>query len=195
MQPQGQPHGPCLRLGEPVPPFEAISHLGPVKFTDYRGKWLVLFSYPADFTPVCTSEVVAFSRIYDGLKNLGCALLALSTDSVDTHLPWLQAIENWMGEVIRFPVIGDANGKLARAYGLVMPNLSPTQAARCTLIIDEEQVLQAFTVYPPNVGRNTEEVLRLVKALQTTGGKNVATPANWQPDDRLILLPGPAAKC
>ncbi|MBD0255015.1 MAG: redoxin domain-containing protein [Cytophagales bacterium] len=195
MQPQGQPHSTCLRLGEPVPPFEAISHLGPVKLADYRGKWLVLFSYPADFTPVCTSEVVAFSRIHDGLKSQGCALLGLSTDSVAQHLPWLQAIENWMGEVIRFPVIGDANGKLAHAYGLVMPGLSPLQAARCTLVIDPDQVLQAFIAYPSNVGRDVEEVLRLVKALQTTQGKHVATPANWQPDDLLISLSTPAANC
>jgi peroxiredoxin (alkyl hydroperoxide reductase subunit C) len=178
-----------LRLGEAVPYFEADSQVGRVKLSDYKGKWLVFFSYPADFTPVCASEVVAFSQVEEQLKSMNCSLLGLSNDSVGTHRPWLQSIEDWMKESIRFPIIGDFDGRIARQYGMIMPALSAVQTARCTFVIDPEQALQAIVAYPVHIGRNTEEVVRLVKALDATRRQGKVAPANWQPDNELISLP------
>ncbi|MDJ1506429.1 redoxin domain-containing protein [Xanthocytophaga agilis] len=177
-----------LSLGELVPNFEGESQLGRVKLSDYRGRWLVFFSYPADFTPVCSSEVVAFSRIYKQLREHDCELVGLSTDSVATHRPWLESIETWMKESIFFPIIGDPYGYIARQYGMIMPDLNSTQASRSTFIIDPKQVLQVSIYYPLPVGRNTEEILRLIQALTAVSQQGKATPANWQAGDKLISL-------
>ncbi|MGI6164826.1 MAG: peroxiredoxin [Limnochordia bacterium] len=177
------------RLGAPAPEFEAVTTQGPVKLTDYRGSWLVLFSHPADFTPVCTTEFVGFTEIANELQELNCKLLGLSIDSLFSHIAWLRNIEEKMGVKVPFPVIADLSQEVSRKYGMVMEDLSDTEAARCVFVIDPDGIVQAMIYYPMSTGRNMAEIVRLVKALQTSAKHKVATPANWQPKDPVIVPP------
>jgi peroxiredoxin (alkyl hydroperoxide reductase subunit C) len=180
----------CLYIGAQVPSFEADSTMGRIRSEDYLGRWLVLFSYPADFTAVCSTEVVAFGNLYEELKDTGCQLLGLSTNSVSSHIPWLQSIEESLGERIEYPVIGDFDGRISSQYGLYMPAADEEESVRSTFIIDDKQMLRALLVYPAAVGRNTEEILRLVRALQASNVPGRATPANWQRGDDLLEISG-----
>lgn len=169
------------RLGETAPPFEADSTFGRISLLDYIGKWIVLFSHPEDFTPICTSEIIAFTHIEPRLKQMNCELIGLSTDSNRSHMAWIQTIEEFTGEKISFPIIADTDKKVALTYGMLMPNESKTETVRCIFVIDDRQIIRAMSFYPGTTGRNTDEILRLVQALQITANQNVATPANWQP--------------
>jgi peroxiredoxin (alkyl hydroperoxide reductase subunit C) len=169
------------RLGEPAPLFEAESTFGKIRLSDYRGKWVVLFSHPEDFTPICTSEIIAFADIQPLLREMNCHLIGLSTDSNRTHIAWLNTIEEFTNQKIDFPVIADTDKKVAASYGMIMPVESRTETARCLFIIDENQIIRAIQYYPASTGRNTSEIVRLVQALQISSNKKVATPANWQP--------------
>ena len=175
------------RLGEPAPDFEAVTTQGTVRLTDFRGSWLVLFSHPADFTPVCTTEFIGFAGIYQKLQERHTELLGLSVDSVYSHIGWLRNIEDKTGTHIPFPVIADLDKKVATAYGMLMPGESKTEASRCVFVIDPEGVLRAMIYYPLTTGRNMDEILRLVDALQVADKNKVATPANWRPGDKVII--------
>lgn len=177
------------RLNEPAPEFEAVSTHGPVRLSDYRGKWLMLFSHPADFTPVCTTEFVGFAEIYPELQQRNVELLGLSIDSVYAHIAWVRNIEEKLGVKIPFPVIADLSADVARRYGMIMPEASATETVRAVFVIDPEGILRAMIYYPLTTGRNMQEMLRLIDALQTTDQHNVATPANWQPGDKVIVPP------
>ncbi len=177
------------RIGEPAPQFEAITTFGPLKLSDFKGSWLVLFSHPADFTPVCTTEFIAFAEIHPKLKEMNCELMGLSIDSVYSHIAWVRNIEEKMGVKINFPVVADLNKEVASMYGMVMPGESKTEASRCVFVIDDKQNIRAMIYYPLTTGRNMEEIVRLIKALQTTDKYGVATPANWKPGDKVILPP------
>ncbi len=176
-------------LNEPAPEFEAVSTHGPVKLSDYRGKWLVLFSHPADFTPVCTTEFVAFAEIYPELQKRSVELLGLSIDSNYSHIAWVRNIEANLGVRIPFPVIADIGMQVASKYGMVHPSASSTQAVRAVFVIDDRGVLRAMIYYPLSNGRNMDEILRLIDALQTSDRHGVATPANWRPGDKVIVPP------
>jgi peroxiredoxin (alkyl hydroperoxide reductase subunit C) len=180
---------PLPRIGDQAPAFEADTTWGRLALEDFRDRWLILFSHPADFTPVCTTEFLAFQEIHQSLKDLGVDLLGLSVDSVTAHIAWLRNIEEKFGVKIPFPVIADSDRKVAGLYGMIMPGESKTETSRCVFVIDPKGVLRAMIYYPLTTGRNMQEILRLVKALQTTDQNGVATPANWQPGDQVIMPP------
>lgn len=181
--------GTLPRLGEKAPEFEAMTTHGKLKLSDFRGSWLVLFSHPADFTPVCTTEFIAFAKIYDELQKRNVQLLGLSVDSVSSHIAWIRNIEEKFGVKIPFPVIADLDKKVSQLYGMIMPGESKTETARCVFVIDPNGIVRAMIYYPLTTGRNTDEILRLIDALQTTDKHHVATPANWRPGDDVIVPP------
>lgn len=177
------------RLNEPAPAFEAKTTHGPRKLLDYKGKWLVLFSHPADFTPVCTTEFVAFARAHPRFQTLNCELLGLSIDSNYAHIAWARNIEDKFGVKIPFPIIEDLSMKVANAYGMIQPGASDTSAVRATFLIDPDGKLRAMVYYPMSNGRSVEEFLRLLEALQTSDKHGVATPEAWKPGEKVIVPP------
>jgi peroxiredoxin (alkyl hydroperoxide reductase subunit C) len=177
------------RLNEPAPDFEAVTTHGVLRLSDYRDSWLILFSHPADFTPVCTTEFIAFTEIYPELQKRGVELLGLSIDSVYSHIAWTRNIEEKMGVKIPFPIIADLDKKVATLYGMIQPGESKTETVRAVFIIDPKGILRAMIYYPLSTGRNMDEILRLIDALQTSDNYQVATPANWRPGDKVIVPP------
>ncbi|ABI56183.1 peroxiredoxin [Alkalilimnicola ehrlichii MLHE-1] len=177
------------QLNKPAPDFEAQTTHGPKKLSDYRGKWVVLFSHPADFTPVCTTEFMAFAQRSEDFKALNTELLGLSIDGIHAHVAWVRNIKENFGVEINFPIIADLNMKVANAYGMVQPGASDTSAVRATFFIDPEGILRAMIYYPMTNGRSIDEALRLVKSLQTSQEHGVATPEAWQPGDPVIVPP------
>jgi peroxiredoxin 2/4 len=174
-------------IGDKAPDFEAESTHGPVRLADYAGRWLVLFSHPADFTPVCTTEFVAFAELADEFAARNTALLGNSVDSVHSHLAWTRAIEEKLGVRIPFPIIADLDTRVSRAYGMLHPGASGTAAVRAVFVIDPEQTVRALLYYPMNAGRMIPEILRLVDALQTSDRDGVACPANWRPGEDVVM--------
>jgi peroxiredoxin (alkyl hydroperoxide reductase subunit C) len=177
------------RIGEPAPQFSAPTTFGGLKLEDFKGSWLILFSHPADFTPVCTTEFMAFAAMHPKLREMNCELLGLSIDSVYSHIAWVRNIEEKLGQEITFPVIADLSKEVASLYGMIMPGESKTETSRCVFVIDPKQTIRAIIYYPLTTGRNTDEILRLLQALQTTDAEAVATPANWRPGDKVIIPP------
>ena len=177
------------RLNEPAPDFTAPTTHGEKSLSDYRGKWLVLFSHPADFTPVCTTEFMAFARRADEFAAINTELLGLSIDSTYSHIAWVRNIREKFGVDIPFPIIADLKMEVAKKYGMIHPGAADTSAVRATFIIDPEGILRAMVYYPMTNGRSIDEILRLVKALQTTDKYKVATPEGWQPGDPVIVPP------
>jgi len=177
------------RLGEPAPQFEAVTTQGKLKLEDFKGSWLVMFSHPADFTPVCTTEFIAFAQLHENLREMNCELMGLSIDSVYSHIAWARTIEEKFGVKISFPIIADLNKEVASLYGMVMPGESKTETSRCLFIIDDKQILRAMIYYPLSTGRNTDEVTRVIQGLQATDKNGIATPANWRPGDKVIVPP------
>jgi peroxiredoxin (alkyl hydroperoxide reductase subunit C) len=177
------------RLGEPAPTFEAETTMGMIRLEDFQGNWLILFSHPADFTPVCTTEFVAFAQMAEEFRKINVELMGLSIDSVFSHIAWMRNIEANFGVKITFPVIADLDRKVATLYGMVMPGESKTETSRCVFIIDPKGILRAMVYYPLSTGRNMGEFLRLIQAFKTTDAEGVATPANWQPGDPVIVPP------
>lgn len=183
-----RPH-PLPRLDEPAPDFKAVTTLGERKLIDYRGRWLILFSHPSGFTPVCTSEFVAFAKAFPRFQALNCDLLGLSIDSNFAHLAWVRNIKEKFGVDIPFPIIEDVAMRVASAYGMVMPGSSDTSTVRTTFFIDPDGILRAIICYPTNNGRSIEEFLRLLNAMQVSDANKVFTPEGWQPGDPIILPP------
>lgn len=178
-----------LRLGDAAPGFKARSTLGEVGLSDYRGKWLVFFSHPADFTPVCTSEFVSIAKSADAFAALNCALLGLSVDSLFAHLAWVRAIDQRFGIKIPFPILEDPSMAIGRAYDMIDAHSSDSSTMRATYFIDPQGIIRAITCYPSNVGRSVVEMLRLVTALQRTAGEDVLAPADWYAGDDLLVIP------
>lgn len=177
------------RLGAPAPSFEAETTQGVIRLEDFRGSWLILFSHPADFTPVCTTEFVGFAQIAPQLRERNVELMGLSVDSTYSHIAWVRNIEEKFGVEIPFPVIADLNKEVAILYGMIMPGESTTETSRCVFIIDPEGILRAMIYYPLTTGRNIDEIQRVIDALQTSDEHDVATPANWRPGDKVIVPP------
>lgn len=182
------------RIGDPAPQFEAVTTHGPIKLEDYKGSWLVLFSHPADFTPVCTTEFIAFQQVYPKLKELNTELLGLSVDSLPAHIAWIRNIEEKSGVKIEFPVIADLSREVAIKYGMIHPNESSTETNRAVFVIDDKQKIRAIIYYPLTTGRNMDEIVRLVEALQTTDKHQVSTPANWRKGDKVVVPPPQTAQ-
>ncbi|MBO8172267.1 MAG: peroxiredoxin [Bacillaceae bacterium] len=177
------------RIGSPAPHFEAVTTHGKLRLDDYKGRWLILFSHPADFTPVCTTEFIAFQEIYPKLREMNTELLGLSIDSVYSHIAWVSTIEEKMGIKIEFPIIADLDREVSTRYGMLMPDESNTETVRSVFVIDENQAIRAIIYYPMSAGRNMDEFVRLVQSLQTTDKHGVVTPANWRPGDQVIVPP------
>jgi peroxiredoxin (alkyl hydroperoxide reductase subunit C) len=177
------------RLGAPAPAFEAESTHGTLRLEDFRGSWVILFSHPADFTPVCTTEFIAFARIAPELKKRNVELVGLSIDSTYSHIAWVRNIEQNFKVRIPFPVIADLDKRVASLFGMIMPGESKTETSRCVFVIDPNGTVRAMIYYPLTTGRNADEILRLIDALQTTDKHAVATPANWKPGDPVIVPP------
>ena len=182
------------RLNEPAPDFKAKTTHGERSLDDYKGRWLVLFSHPADFTPVCTTEFMGFAKAADRFKALNCELLGLSIDSVHSHIAWMRSIEEKFGVEIPFPIIDDLSMNVAKAFGMIHPGASDTSAVRATFIIDPEGVIRAMVYYPMSNGRSVDEFVRLLTALQTSDANKVATPENWQPGEPVIVPPPATAE-
>lgn len=187
---------PMPLIGDKAPSFEAESTQGTIKFPDdYKGKWVIFFSHPADFTPVCTTEFMTFASMEEEFKSSNTELLGLSIDSTYSHIAWLRTIKEkikykGMEDLeINFPVISDLTMDVARKFGMLQPSASTTQAVRAVFIIDPKAVVRAILYYPLSNGRNMDEIKRLVIAMQHSDKYNIATPANWQLGDDVIVPP------
>lgn len=176
-------------INEKAPDFEANTTHGVKKLSDYKGKWLVLFSHPADFTPVCTTEFMAFAKHHPEFQKINTELLGLSIDSIFAHIAWKRSIKENFDIEIPFPIIEDLSMKVAHSFGMIHPGASDTSAVRATFIIDPNSVIRAMVYYPMSNGRSIPEFLRLVKALQTADEKKLATPEGWQPGEACIVPP------
>lgn len=185
--PQGLICGP--RIDERAPDFEARSTLGPVRLRDYRGRWLVFFSHPADFTPVCTSEFLAFERARGRFTRMNTELLGLSVDSLYAHIAWIRDIEARFCVRISFPVIEDISMTVARLYGMIHDRSTSTAAVRSVFFIDPEGYVRATIHYPMNVGRSVEEILRVLAALQASERSGLAIPEGWMPGCEAVRPP------
>jgi peroxiredoxin (alkyl hydroperoxide reductase subunit C) len=177
------------RINEPAPDFEAKSTQGMLKLSDFKGSWVVLFSHPADFTPVCSTEFIEFARRAEEFKTRGVQLIGLSVDSVPAHIAWIRNIESHFEVKIDFPVIADLDTKVAQKYGLIHPAASDTATVRAVFVIDDKGIIRALIYYPMSLGRNIDEILRAVDGLQTADANACATPANWRPGDQVIVPP------
>ena len=174
-----------ILIGDKIPEIKAQTTKGIVNLPeDYKGKWLVLFSHPADFTPVCTTEFVAFQKRYDKFRELNCELVGLSIDQVFSHIKWVQWIKDNLNTEIEFPVIADDTGKISEKLGFIHPGKG-TNTVRAVLIIDPESTVRAILYYPQELGRNMDEILRMVRAFQVGAENQAAMPANW-PENELI---------
>ena len=182
---------PMPRLNEAAPAFDAPTTDGRKTLEDYKGKWLVLFSHPADFTPVCTTEFIAFAKRHDDFKARNTELLGLSIDSHYSHIAWMLNIKEKFGVEIKFPIIADLDMKVAQSYGMIQPGASDTAAVRATFLIDPNGVLRAMVYYPMNAGRSVAEIYRLLVAMQTADENSCAMPENWVPGDA-VIVPTPA---
>ncbi len=183
-------------IGEKAPAFEAETTQGPVRFPDdFLGKWVIFFSHPADFTPVCTTEFMTFASMQEEFRGLNCELLGLSIDSTYSHIAWLRTIKEkieykGMKNVeVTFPVISDLTMEVSKAFGMLQPQASTTQAVRAVFLIDPQGFVRAMLYYPLSNGRNMQEVKRLLIAMQTSDKHKVATPADWRPGDDVIVPP------
>lgn len=177
------------RINEAAPEFEAKSTHGPIKLSDYtsKGKYVLLFSHPADFTPVCTTEFIEFARRTPDFEKLNVQLIGVSIDSVYSHIAWVRDIESHAGVEVKFPVIADLDQKVAGLYGLVHEAVSDTSTVRAVFAIDPKQKIRAIIYYPMQLGRNIDELIRVFQALQTADANAVSLPANWQPGQPVIV--------
>ena len=180
-------------IGDKAPAFTALTTNGTVNFPDdYKGNWVLFFSHPSDFTPVCTTEFMTLSSMKEEFQKMNVSLLGLSVDSLYSHIAWIRKIEEleWKGMKnvkIDFPVIADLNTKVSTLYGMLQPNVSSTQAVRAVFIIDPEGIIRSIVYYPLTTGRNFDEIKRMIQALQRSDETHNSTPANWQPGDDMII--------
>lgn len=177
------------QLGTKAPDFQADTTFGEMKLSDFTGKWVVLFSHPGDFTPVCTSEFIAFALYFPLFVQRNVQLIGLSVDSKHSHLAWVYSIYRNTGIEIPFPIIDDRNFKVATIYGMIAPAMSSTATVRNVFIIDDKQIIRAILQYPMTTGRCIPEILRIIDSLQTADRDKVVTPANWVPGAPVILPP------
>ena len=181
---------PMPRIGDKAPDFTANTTHGPIKFSEYnKGKWVVMFSHPADFTPVCTTELTAFALEKEFFAKHNTKLMGVSIDSIHSHIAWVNNVREKMGVYMDFPIVADIDMKVAQLYGMLHPGESSTAAVRAVFFIDPEGAIRLILYYPLNVGRNMEEIKRVLVALQTADAKKVAMPVNWKEGDMAIVPP------
>jgi len=177
------------RINEPAPDFETKSTHGVIRLSDYKGKWVMLFSHPADFTPVCSTEFMAFARRFPEFQALNVQPIGVSIDSVFSHIAWVRSMEETGGTKIPFPVIADLDMRVAQSFGMIHPGASDTAPIRAVFFIDPRQVIRAILYYPQSTGRSVDELLRVFEALQTTDSQGVSTPADWKKGQPVVLPP------
>jgi peroxiredoxin (alkyl hydroperoxide reductase subunit C) len=178
------------RIGDMAPDFEAVTTTGKIKFSEFaKDKWTVLFSHPADFTPVCTTEMSGFAIRKSEFDELNTELIGLSIDSIHSHLAWVNNVRENTGVYLNFPIIADIDMKVSKLYGMLQPNESETAAVRAVFFIDPEKKIRLVMYYPLNVGRNMDEIIRVLQALQISDKNKVAMPLDWKPGDKVIVPP------
>ena len=182
-------HTSKAQIDSLAPDFEARTTKGQINLSDFRGRWLLFFSHPADFTPVCTSEFIAFQKAMDQFETLNCELLGLSIDSLYAHIAWVKDIEAEFGITIDFPIVEDVSMSISRAYGMIHDSSTSTATVRSVFFIDPEGYVRATLHYPMNVGRSVNEIIRVLSALQVSDEQNVATPEGWTPGAPTMLPP------
>jgi thioredoxin-dependent peroxiredoxin len=180
-----------MQLGDTAPDFIADTTVGPISFHEWIGHyWCLLFSHPKDFTPVCTTELGRADKLQDEFGKRGVKMIALSVDSVDTHKRWIRDIEETQNTSnFSLPIIGDEKGEIARLYGMIHPKASDTNTVRAVFLIDPEKIIRMMMSYPASTGRNFDEIIRVIDALQLTDTHKAATPADWREGDECIILP------
>ncbi|MEC9006475.1 MAG: peroxiredoxin [Nitrospirota bacterium] len=179
------------RIGDKAQDFQAVTTVSQeFGFSEWQEQdWVVLFSHPADFTPVCTTELVEFARRFEEFKNKGVKLLGVSVDSVHSHLAWLENMKHNMGSTIPYPIVADVDMRVSKLYGMIHPEASVTATVRALFVIDPKRIIRALIYYPMNAGRNVDEVLRLIAALQTADLYGCATPVNWKEGEKVVASP------
>jgi alkyl hydroperoxide reductase subunit AhpC len=181
---------PSLHLGDTAPDFEQASSLGPIKFHEWLGdSWGVLFSHPADFTPVCTTELGLTSKLKDEFARRNVKVIALSVDKLESHGPWIEDINRTQNTVVGFPIIADADRRVSELYDLIHPNASATATVRSLFVIDPAKKVRLIITYPASTGRNFDEILRVIDSLQLTDHHSVATPGNWKQGEDVVIVP------
>jgi peroxiredoxin (alkyl hydroperoxide reductase subunit C) len=179
------------KIGDKAPDFESLTTTGKIKFSEYnKGAWVILFSHPADFTPVCTTEMMGFASEKDFFSSKNTKLIGLSIDSIHAHIAWVNAVNEKTGVLFEFPIIADIDMSVSKLYGMLQPGESETAAVRAVFIIDPESKVPLIMYYPLNVGRNMEEIKRTLVALQTSDENKVAMPLNWKPGEK-VIIPAP----
>lgn len=178
------------RIGDMAPDFKALTTTGEIQFSEYnKGSWVILFSHPADFTPVCTTEMSEFAKLEDEFAKWNTKLMGLSIDSIHSHVAWVHNVKKNMGITMRFPIIADLDMKVANLYGMIQPGEAETAAVRAVFFIDPHGKIRLIMYYPLNIGRNMDEIWRVLKALQTSDENGVAMPLNWTPGAKVIVPP------
>lgn len=178
------------RIGDKAPDFTALTTTGPITFSEFnKGSWVIMFSHPADFTPVCTTELSAFALDKKFYQERNTKLIGLSIDSIHSHLAWVNNVREKTDVYMDFPIIADLDMKVAHLYGMLHPGESETAAVRAVFVIDPKGLIRLILYYPLNIGRNMEEIKRILIALQTADEKKVALPVNWKPGDKAIVPP------
>jgi peroxiredoxin (alkyl hydroperoxide reductase subunit C) len=178
------------RIGDTAPDFTAATTHGEITFSKWQeGKWTVLFSHPADFTPVCSTELTELGRRHDEFEKRGVKLIGISVDSIHSHLAWVQNLSQILDVRLPYPLVADSNRAVSELYGMIHPGESATVTVRALFFVDPKRTIRAIIYYPLNIGRNADEILRVVDALQTADGKGVACPVNWKPGDKVIVPP------
>jgi peroxiredoxin (alkyl hydroperoxide reductase subunit C) len=178
------------RIGDEAPDFEAVTTTGNIKFSDFaKDKWIIMFSHPADFTPVCTTEMSGFAERQEEFAAMNTELIGLSIDSIHSHLAWVNNVREKTGVYFKFPIIADLDMKVSKLYGMLQPNESETAAVRAVFFIDPAKKIRLIMYYPLNLGRNMDEIVRALQALQFSDEHKVAMPLDWQPGDKVIVPP------
>ncbi len=178
-----------ITLGMIAPDFEAKTTHGKVRLSDYKGKWVILFSHPGDFTPVCTTEFIAFAKKFPEFQKRGVELLGLSVDSLPSHIAWVRDIEANFGVRIPFPIIADLDTTVSRLYGMIHPHINHISPIRSLFVIDPNRVVKMIFFYPTGVGRNLDEIVRIIDGLQLVAKDKIDTPADWKPGDPVLISP------
>ncbi len=178
------------RIGDMAPDFSAMTTQGQLQFSEFiKGSWTILFSHPADFTPVCTTEMTGFAELEDDFAKMDTKLIGLSIDSIHSHIAWVANVKEKMGILMKFPIIADIDMKVSKLYGMLQPGESETAAVRAVFFIDPNGKIRLIMYYPLNVGRNMDEIIRALQALQAADKHKVALPLNWRPGDKAIVPP------
>ncbi|MBK7908797.1 MAG: peroxiredoxin [Bacteroidia bacterium] len=178
------------RIGDVAPDFKALTSVGELQFSEYnKGSWVIFFSHPADFTPVCTTELTEFARREEEFRKMNTKLLGLSIDSIHSHIAWINNVKKNLGVTMRFPLIADIDMSVSKRYGMLQPGESETAAVRAVFFIDPNGKIRLIMYYPLNVGRNMEEVVRVLQALQAADQHKIACPLNWKPGEKVIVPP------